>query len=135
VSNLIFIDRSDVAKDWHARGFSCGLWIDHAGREWSNHPRQTDELFMIMSGELELELEGQSIRPLGGEEILIPAGMPHTIRNIGGETARWLYGQVREVPSETNTPAKERERSFHPELKRKRRPEKRTPVINISKEI
>ncbi len=95
MSNSVFIDRSDIAKDWHARGFSCGLWIDHAGREWSNHPRQTDELFMMMSGELELELEGQSIRPSVGEEIRIPAGMPHTIRNIGGKTARWLYGQPR----------------------------------------
>ncbi|MDH5774421.1 MAG: cupin domain-containing protein, partial [Nitrospirota bacterium] len=82
-----------------------------------------------------LELEGLSIRPSVGEEIRIPAGMPHTIRNIGGNTARWLYGQVREVPSETNAPAQVRDRSFHPELKRKRRPEKRTPPINVSKEI
>ena len=128
------INRSIIAKDWHARGFSCGLWIDHAGREWSNPEKETDELFMMVSGVLELELDGLSIRPSAGKEIRIPAGMPYTIRNIGGKTARWLYGQVREAPSETETPVKERERSFHPELKRKRRPEKITPIINVSQE-
>ncbi len=128
------INRSTIAKDWHTRGFSCGLWIDHAGREWSNPAKDNDELFMLVSGVLELELDDLSIRPSVGKEICIPAGKPYTIRNIGGKTARWLYGQVREAPSDTEALAKERERSFHPELKRKRRPEKRTPVINVSKE-
>ena len=127
------IDRSTVAKDWHARGFSCGLWIDHAGREWSCHPRQTDELFMMMSGELELEMEGHSIRPSVGEEIRIPAGVIHTIRNIGGKTARWFYGQRRETITVLQTPDTSRERSFHPEVKRKRRPEKRGAASEASK--
>ena len=74
------IDRSTIAKDWHARGFSCGLWIDHAGRKWSYQAHETDELFMVMSGELELELNGQTIQPAVGEEIRISAGRPHTIR-------------------------------------------------------
>ena len=95
ITNFL-IDRSNVAKDWHARGFSCGMWIDHAGREWSCHPHETDELLMMMSGELELEMEGQSIHPSVGEEIRIPAGVPHIIRNVRGKTARWLYGQRRE---------------------------------------
>jgi len=134
VSNLASLDHSAIAKDWHARGFSCGLWIDHAGREWSCHPRQTDELFMIISGKLELEMEGQTIQPDLGEEIRIPAGMPHTIRNIGGKTARWVYGQQREARSVPQTPHATRERSFHPELKRKRRPEKNVVALEVLKE-
>ncbi|MEX0828928.1 MAG: cupin domain-containing protein [Nitrospirales bacterium] len=133
MSNSAFIDRSDIARDWHARGFSCGLWIDHAGREWTNQPRQTDELFMMMSGELELELEGQIIRPSVGEEIRIPAGTPHSIRNISKKTARWLYGQPREVLVVKPAPTAARERSFHPELKRKRRPEKIGTIIEVQK--
>jgi mannose-6-phosphate isomerase-like protein (cupin superfamily) len=89
------IDRSNVAKDWHARGFSCGVWIDHAGREWKTPTHETDELFMPMSGELELEIGGERFQPSVGEEIHIPGGMSYTIRNIGGTTARWLYGQKR----------------------------------------
>ncbi len=88
---------------------------------------------MVLSGELELELPGQTIRPLAGQEISISAGMPYSIRNVGGKTARWLYGQPREPLSVKQTPAS-RERSFHPELKRKRRPEKRETSIEVIKE-
>jgi mannose-6-phosphate isomerase-like protein (cupin superfamily) len=93
------IDRSIVAKDWHARGFSCGVWIDHAGREWKDATHETDELFMAMSGKVELEMEGERFQPSLGEEIHIPGGVPYTIRNIGGTTARWLYGQKRSPSS------------------------------------
>ncbi|MGB0911596.1 MAG: cupin domain-containing protein [Nitrospirales bacterium] len=86
-------ERSDVAKDWHARGFTCGLWIDHAARTWNGMLNETEELFMVLSGKLELEVEGNRIQPEVGEEVLIPAQAHHTIKNIGGRTARWLYGQ------------------------------------------
>ncbi len=109
MSNPVALDRSNVAKDWHARGFSCGLWIDHTGREWSYQPHQTDELFMILSGDLELKIEGQSIQPSVGKEICIPAGVTHTIRNIGGKTARWLYGIRREATDSSPAPDNVRE--------------------------
>ena len=86
-------ERAEVAKDWHARGFTCGLWIDHAARTWCGEINETEELLMMLSGKLELELEGDRIYPKIGEEILIPAKSHHTIKNIGGKTARWLYGQ------------------------------------------
>ncbi|GJL55916.1 MAG: hypothetical protein NPIRA02_30480 [Nitrospirales bacterium] len=88
-------ERSEVAKDWHARGFTCGLWIDHAGRTWNGTHNKTEELFMLLSGKLELAIEGKRVQPEVGEEVHIPANTQHTIRNIGGKTARWLYGQKR----------------------------------------
>lgn len=135
VDNSLLVNRSIVANDWHARGFSCGMWIDHAGREWSYDAQETDELFMLMSGELELEMQGQSIRPSIGEEIRILTGKSHTIRNIGNQTARWLYGQQREITSQPQPPQTMQERSFHPELKRKRRTEKIIPEVQISKDV
>ena len=102
------IERSEVAKDWNARGFSCGLWIDHAGREWKDATSDTEELFMVMSGELELDMEDQRLRPAVGEEILIPAGVPHTIRNVGGRTARWLYGRKQSAQAIITTPGETR---------------------------
>ncbi len=134
MDNYLLIDRSEVAKDWHARGFSCGLWIDHAGREWSCDAQETEELFMIMSGELELEIEGRSQKPSIGQEISIPAGVPYIIRNVGGKTSRWLYGQPQEVNIETKLNTSQK-RSFHPELKRKRRLEKRIAAFEVSKEV
>ncbi len=135
MDNSFIINRSTVAKDWHARGFSCGMWIDHAGREWAYDAQDSDELFMLMSGDLELEMKGQSLRPSVGEEIRILTGNPHTIRNIGKQTARWLYGQRRETTAQPQPLQSISERSFHPELKRKRRPEKRTPAVQISKDM
>ena len=132
MGNYSSVDRSEIAKDWHARGFSCGLWIDHAGREWSYHTHETDELFMTMSGELELEMDGQSFHPAIGEEIRIPAGTPHTIRNIGGKTACWLYGQQREPIVVPPIPDTSQEQLFHSEEKRKR-PVKNTAAVEASK--
>ena len=111
------------------------MWIDHAGREWSYQAKEADELFMLMSGELVLEIDGQLIWPSIGEEIRIPTGMPHAVRNSSGQTARWLYGQRQETVSEPQSSHTMQERSFHPELKRKRRSEKRTPAIEVSKEV
>ena len=93
MKTMMTIERSDVEKDWHARGYTCGLWIDHAGRTWRDDQHDTDQLFMALSGELELEMEGSQLRPDIGEEVRIPARVAHTIRNVGGRTARWLYGQ------------------------------------------
>lgn len=89
------IDRSTVAKNWHARGFSCGVWVDHAGREWKETTLETEELFMVMSGEIELEMEGMRVKISVGEEIHMQSGISYTIRNTGGTTARWLYGRKR----------------------------------------
>lgn len=79
-------------KDWHHRGFSCGLWIDPPGQVWEDYVHQTDEVVMVLEGELELEFHGRRFRPAIGEEILIPARSSHTVRNVGDATVKWLYG-------------------------------------------
>jgi mannose-6-phosphate isomerase-like protein (cupin superfamily) len=91
-SNAGKLDRAQIAKDWQARGFSCGLWVDPPGQVWEDYVHETDELLMILEGELELEMQGKTFRPAIGEEVLIPARTNHSVRNIGGTTARWLYG-------------------------------------------
>ena len=47
---------------------------------------------MVLQGEVEFEVEGKVSRPAAGEEMLIPAGAVHSVRNVGSTTARWLYG-------------------------------------------
>ena len=86
------LDRAQIAKDWRARGFSCDLWVDPPGQVWANYVHVTDELMMIVEGGLELEMQGKTLRPAIGEEVLVPAHTNHTVRNVGGTTARWLYG-------------------------------------------
>jgi len=86
------IDRTAVANDWAARGFSCELWVDPAGQRWEGFVHGTDELVVVLEGRLEFEIGGEISHPEPGVEIFIPAGAVHSVRNIGATTAHWLYG-------------------------------------------
>ena len=88
----VAVDRAHVESEWRARGFSCGFWVDPPGQVWEDYVHSTDELLMVLEGELELEMRGMTFRPKTGEEVLIPAREIHSVRNVGGTTARWLYG-------------------------------------------
>jgi mannose-6-phosphate isomerase-like protein (cupin superfamily) len=81
-----------IERGWRARGFSCDLWVDPPGRVWEGYVHATDELLMVLEGELEVEMQGRRFRPKTGEEAFIPAHVTHSVRNVGGTTARWLYG-------------------------------------------
>ncbi len=74
-----------------ARGFTCSLWVDPPGRQWIDSVHSMDDALMVLEGELELEMQGRIFRTRQREEVLIPAHVRHTIRNVGGTTARWLY--------------------------------------------
>ncbi len=71
--------KSEVEKDWYSRGLTRSLWIDHACQVGGNDLHGTDELFMALAGELELEIEGRQFQQKIGEEILIPAHLPHPV--------------------------------------------------------
>ena len=86
------MDRQHVARDWRARGFSCDVWTDPPGQVWADFVHATDELVMLIDGEIELRFSGQVIRPRVAEEVLIPAGASHTVVNIGMVRNHWFYG-------------------------------------------
>jgi len=86
------IDQGKIEKSWNSRGFSCGLWVDPPGQVWEDYVHDTDELLMIVDGKLQLEINGKISHPQVGEEVFIPAQAHHSVRNIGGTTAQWLYG-------------------------------------------
>ncbi|MCC6966082.1 MAG: cupin domain-containing protein [Nitrospira sp.] len=94
-SDKVTVDQRAVAREWRARGFSCDLWVDPPGQVWEDYRHATDEVIMLVAGRLELEFAGRCLTPAPGEEILIPAGVSHTVRNIGGTAAQWLYGYKR----------------------------------------
>ena len=77
--------------DWEARGFSCDVWTDPPGQCWEDFTHATDEVVIVLDGEMEFEIEGEVHHPQSGQELLIPVGAVHSARNIGG-TAHWLYG-------------------------------------------
>ena len=81
-----------VRQDWADRGFSCDIWVDPPGQEWRDFVHPVDELVTLIEGEIELSFGGKTLRPAVGEEVFIPAGVAHTVRNVGGVTNRWFYG-------------------------------------------
>ena len=89
------MDEDTVTHDWHVRGFSCDIWTDPPGQIWADFVHAVDELVMLIDGEIELRFSGQVLRPAVGQEILIPAGEPHTVINIGRTRNHWFYGYKR----------------------------------------
>ena len=89
------MDQATVLAAWRARGFLGGLWTDAPGQVWKDFVHDVDELMMVVEGRVELEMCERAFVPERGEEVLIPARTRHTVRNIGGSTARWLYAYRR----------------------------------------
>lgn len=89
------VDQAAIERSWRERGFSCGLWVDPPGQVWADYVHETDELVMVVNGDVEFEIDGQAHRPAAGEEVLIPARARHTVRNLGRSESRWLYGYRR----------------------------------------
>jgi len=89
-------DPNKILADWSNRGFSCEIWTDPPGQRWEGFRHETDELVVVLTGEMEFELAGTIHHPTVGEELLIPAGTVHSARNIGETTANWLYGYKRQ---------------------------------------
>ena len=49
----------------------------------------------MVEGDVEFEVDAKVHRLKSGEELFIPAGAKHTVRNVGRTESRWLYGYRR----------------------------------------
>ena len=81
-----------IESDWRTRGFSFGVWTDPPGQVWRDFVHAADELIMVAEGELELTIDGRTLRVDPGQEVLIPAGTRHTVRNVASAFSVWFYG-------------------------------------------
>jgi len=85
-----------VARDWRSRGYSCDMFTDPPGREWRDFVHDCDELLTVVEGRLALTIGDTTLTAEPGDEVFIPRGANHTVRNVHDGTTRWLYGyQVR----------------------------------------
>lgn len=83
----------DIALSWQMRGFNCVQGEDLPGETHAENVLETDALFMVLEGSMELTVAGKALHPRQGEECFIPAGSPHRYRNTGTSSAVWLYGE------------------------------------------
>jgi mannose-6-phosphate isomerase-like protein (cupin superfamily) len=81
-----------IKAEWRSRGYSFEYWIDPPGQVWRDFVHDVDELMVLIDGEIELALDGRTLRPAPGEEVLIPAGVTHTVANTGEACNRWCFG-------------------------------------------
>jgi mannose-6-phosphate isomerase-like protein (cupin superfamily) len=86
------VDISAIRAEWQTRGFSCDVWTDPPGQTWEDYRHTVDEVVMTLEGDVEFEIGAQIFRPAVGEELFIPSGVLHSVRNTGKTTSRWLYG-------------------------------------------
>ena len=82
---------NQIKQDWNSRGYSFGIFKDRSRQVWADFVNKTDELVVLAEGEIEIEIEGKSQRPLIGEEVFIPANALHTVRNVGNIGNVWYY--------------------------------------------
>lgn len=85
-------DRDAVSRSWGERGYSCDLFVDPPGREWNDFVHATNELVTVLDGTLRLTIEGEQLIAQPGDEVFIPKGVCHSVKNIATTTTHWLYG-------------------------------------------
>ena len=85
-------DEAAVAADWRARGYSCGTFVDPPGRRWEDFVHHCNELVTVIEGRLEMEVAGETVTVEPGDEVFIPKGALHSVRNIHHAASVWLYG-------------------------------------------
>ena len=95
------VNLQKIEREWKARGFSFGIWTDPPGQVWEGYVHDTDELFMVLEGKVELEIQGRKFCSAMGEEILIPANVVHSVRNVGRSNSRWVYGYATQSKSQS----------------------------------
>ncbi len=86
------VDQETVAQDWHARGYSCQIFIDPPGQQWNDFVHRTNEVVTVIAGRLQLNVNGDTVTAEPGDEVFIPRGAVHSVRNIHRGTTRWLFG-------------------------------------------
>ena len=86
------IGRDVVSHSWRERGYSCDVFVDPPGREWNDFVHSTNELVTIIDGQLMLTIAGEELIIEPGDEVFIPKGVCHSVKNIHHATTRWLYG-------------------------------------------
>jgi mannose-6-phosphate isomerase-like protein (cupin superfamily) len=83
--------RQQMARE----GYSVYEWTDRPGAVYPPHAHSTDQSHWIISGTLELEVEGVGIvRLSAGDRDFMPAGTVHSARVVGAEPLTYLIGEL-----------------------------------------
>ena len=68
------------------------LFVDPPGREWNDFVHARNELVTVAEGRLEVTVAGSRFVAEPGDEVFIPKGTLHSVKNVHVTATRWLYG-------------------------------------------
>jgi len=86
------VNQTQIDSNWYNRGFTCEKRCDPPGQQWADYIHDSDELIMPVEGDIDVEMKGEVHHLKPGEELLVPASVPHTIRNVSPSSVTWLKG-------------------------------------------
>ena len=76
-----------------ADGFQVFQWSDRPGMEYGYHKHDEDQSHWIISGTLEISIQGVGVFVLeAGDRDFMPAGVFHSARVLGEESVMYLVG-------------------------------------------
>lgn len=87
-------DAEKLCLQMEEEGFRVFQWSDSAGRTYGKHMHGGDQSHWIISGKLELAVEGfGKVLLEAGDRDFIPANTVHSARVIGDEAVVYLIGE------------------------------------------
>jgi quercetin dioxygenase-like cupin family protein len=84
------VSRDAVEAD--SPDFRLGVFRDPTGHVWADFSHETDEVVVVASGDMEIDVEGDCARCGLGDLVLIPAGARHALRTSDAGGSIWFYG-------------------------------------------
>lgn len=93
-NNRFFPDRKKLRIKMEKEGFKVHQWSDGVGTVYSEHYHSEDQSHWIISGTLELRVEGfGKVVLCPGDRDFMPAGTKHSARVVGREPVVYLIGK------------------------------------------
>lgn len=85
-------DASDLKQRLQAEGYSVFQWSDAPGTEYGPHAHAEDQSHWIISGELELDVGGETYRLCAGDRDFLAANTIHSAFVPGDKSVVYLIG-------------------------------------------
>jgi len=87
------VDHGEVSRDWHGRGYASEWAALAAGAAETVRSRSRETLLAVLTGPLEVALQGVDYHLAPGDELFVPRGVPLVLRNPLGAEVAYLVGR------------------------------------------
>lgn len=88
-------DMEKLLAEYKEQGFKCELCTHVPSEGWTSPEKGhgADEIYILLEGDMEVDLYGKTHSPTLGEAFRIPAHEPHALRITGSQpsTFYWIY--------------------------------------------